>query len=136
MRIEEGGYVFSDDKSLIDAGSVCALLKQSYWAQDRRRESVEKSIGNSLCWGAYKDGEQVGFVRAVTDHATMYWLCDVIIDEKHRGRGLGTRLVGIAVESNELKDLFGVLATRDAQGFYEKFGFCVNPTMYMSRKRT
>ena len=66
----------------------------------------------------------------------MYWLCDVIIDEMHRRRGLGARLVGFAAESGELKDLFGVLATRDAQGLYEKFGFRVNPTMYMSRKRT
>lgn len=135
MQTEENGYVFSDDKSMISLDGVCALLKQSYWAAERSRETTEKSIENSICWGVYKDGEQVGFARIITDHATTFYVCDVIIHEKHREHGLGKRIVELAVNSDEYKDLFGILATRDAHGLYEKFGFTVNQTMYMSRRK-
>lgn len=135
MRIEENGYVFSDDKAMIDLDSVCDLMKQTYWAGDKDKETLRRAIENSMCWGAYKDGLMVGFARVVTDNATMFWLADVIIDEKHRGSGLGKRLTDLAVNDEKIKDLFGVLATRDAQGLYEKFGFTVNPTMYMSRRK-
>ena len=34
------------------------------------RETVERSIDNSLCFGAYEGEEQIGFARVVTDAAT------------------------------------------------------------------
>jgi GNAT superfamily N-acetyltransferase len=117
------GYAISGDKKLISIDRVCELLAQSYWAQQRSREAVERSIENSLCWGVYFKGEQVGFARAVTDCATIYWLCDVIIDEKHRGKGLGKALVDCAVNSKELAGLRGILATKDAHGLYGQYGF-------------
>lgn len=135
MQIKENGYVFSDDKKLIDLESVCALLKQSYWAQNRSREKVEKTIENSMCFGVYKDGEQVGFARAVTDHATMYWLCDVIIDEKHRGRGLGKALVSFVINSDELKNLSGALGTTNAHTLYERFGFKSEPKDILAKEK-
>jgi ribosomal protein S18 acetylase RimI-like enzyme len=54
----------------------------------------------------------------------MYWVCDVIIDEEHRGRKLGALLIESIVNAEELKGIGkGILTTRDAQGLYEKFGF-------------
>jgi len=67
--------------------------------------------------------KQVGFARVVTDRATFAWLCDVFVDEAHRGRGLGKRLVESVVGHPDLEGLAIVLATRDAHGLYERFGF-------------
>jgi GNAT superfamily N-acetyltransferase len=69
------------------------------------------------------EGTQVGFARVVTDYATFGWLCDVFVDPKHRGRGLGKRIVAEVVEHPQL--VFGriLLATRDAHGLYDQFGF-------------
>jgi ribosomal-protein-alanine N-acetyltransferase len=117
------GYTISGDKALINIARVCEMLGKSYWANARPRETVERSILNSLCWGVYQDGEQVGFARIVTDQATIYWLCDVIIDERHRGRGLGKRLVEAVVTSSALAPLRGILGTSDAHSLYEQFGF-------------
>jgi ribosomal-protein-alanine N-acetyltransferase len=117
------GYTISDDKALISIARVCAMLGNSYWANARPRETIERSIRHSLCWGVYHDGGQVGFARTVTDCATMYWLCDVIIDESHRGLGLGKRLVEAVVSSPSLAPLRGILDTNDAHGLYEQFGF-------------
>lgn len=127
-------YTISGDKKLISIDRVCGLLSQSYWAQERSREAVERSVENSLCWGVYFNGVQVGFARAVTDYATIYWLCDVIIDEKHRGKGLGKALVNCVVNSEELEGLRGILSTKDAHGLYRQYGFERVEGRFMARK--
>jgi predicted GNAT family N-acyltransferase len=123
MDTNFGEYKFSDNKSLISIDKVCELLGNSYWANNRKKEVTIKAIENSLCIGIYLKDEMIGFARIVTDYATMYWLCDVIIDEKYRKNGLGTKLIEIITKMKELDGMFGILATSDAHGLYEKYGF-------------
>lgn len=123
MERRIGTALISDDKNLLQIDRICALLKTSYWAVERSRETIERSIANSLCFGVYQNGEQVGFARCVTDYATMFWLADVILDERVRGQGLGKALVDLIVSHELLQGLTGTLATRDAQGLYQRFGF-------------
>jgi len=135
-----GKYLISTDKSLLSLDTVYDfLVNRSYWAKNRKREQIEKSIENSLCFGAYDAGRQVAIARVVTDYSVMYWLCDVFVDEEYRGQGIGKLLVESVVNHPDLKDLYGILATRDAQGLYKQYGFAVpNPEMvtYMGRRKT
>jgi GNAT superfamily N-acetyltransferase len=128
-RTEE--YLISDDKALLDIGFVCAALAGSYWAPNRPRAVIEKSIQNSVCLGIYekRTGKQVGFARIVTDGATVAWLGDVIVDEAHRRKGLGKLLVSRVVELMEKNGTTCLLATRDAHGLYEKYGFARSELM-------
>jgi GNAT superfamily N-acetyltransferase len=75
------------------------------------------------CIGVYLLDKQIGFARVVTDGATMYWLCDVLVDEAHRGCGIGKKLIDSIVNWEKLQGMGGILATRDAHGLYEKYGF-------------
>jgi GNAT superfamily N-acetyltransferase len=117
-------YTVSTDKTRLDLDLVHRWLSQeSYWAEGRSRSIVERSIENSVTFGVYWGDEQVGFARAVTDYATFAWLCDVFVDPKHRGRGVGKLLVQSATEHPELCGLRRMLlATRDAGGLYETYG--------------
>jgi len=128
-----GDYKISNNKDLISVDRVCDLLSKSYWANQRSKEKVEVSIKNSICIGVYDKEIMIGFARIVTDYATMYWLCDVIIDEEYQGNGLGKKLIKYITEMEELKGMFGILATRDAHGLYEKYGFKREPEKYMRR---
>jgi len=123
MDINFGEYKFSDNKSMISIDKVCELLGKSYWANNRKRETTIKAIENSICIGIYLKEELIGFARIVTDYATMYWLCDVIIDIQYRKNGLGKKLIEIITKMKELDGMFGILATRDAQKLYDKYGF-------------
>ncbi|HEX3048366.1 MAG TPA: N-acetyltransferase, partial [Bacillota bacterium] len=78
MEVFFGEYKISDNKDLISADRVRELLGKSYWASQRTKETIEKSIRNSICIGVYDHDNLIGFARMVTDQATMYWLCDVI----------------------------------------------------------
>ena len=133
MEIILGDYKFSDNKDLLSLDNVCKLLNKTYWANNRKMEINKKAIENSICIGIYKNNEIIGFSRIVTDYATMYWLADVIIDENHRKNGLGKKLIEIITQMKELDGLFGILATKDAHGLYEKYGFNKVGEKYMRK---
>jgi GNAT superfamily N-acetyltransferase len=121
-----GEYVISTDPSRLDLDAVHGFLQRSYWASERPLETLKRAVEGSLNFGLYHGEErrQVGFARVVTDFATFAWLCDVFIDEAHRGQGLGVWLVETVVEHPELRCLrLWMLGTRDAHGLYEKIGF-------------
>ncbi len=133
MELSFGEYKISTNKKLIPLDRVTKLLHNTYWAHHRSQETIETSIRNSICFGVYHRQKMVGFARVVTDYATMYWLCDVVIDPEYRGRGLGKKLIQTITEMDELKEMFGILATRDAHGLYEKHGFQKAPDKFMRR---
>lgn len=125
MEITEDGFIFSDDRDLVDVKAVHHFLStQSYWAQGIPLETVEVSLRNSLCFGIYKDGAQVGFARWITDRATFGWLADVYIEAEFRGRGLSKKLMSLMLFHPDLQGLRRYqLATLDAHDLYTQFGF-------------
>jgi GNAT superfamily N-acetyltransferase len=118
-------YVISTDRERLDVRAIHAFLaEQSYWARGVTREVVDRSIENSIPFGAYRGDEQVGFARVVTDRATFAWLADVFILPGERGSGLGKALVEFAVGHPDVRGVRRqLLATADAHGLYERFGF-------------
>ncbi|TKC10362.1 GNAT family N-acetyltransferase [Pedobacter polaris] len=125
MEIKDNGFIFSDDSNLVDVKAVHHYLStQSYWAKEIPLQIVQKSITNSLCFGVYKDGKQVGFARWVTDRTTFAYLCDVYIEENFRGFGLSKKLMSLMMFHPDLQGLRTYcLATLDAHGLYSQFGF-------------
>jgi len=122
---QRGEYTLSTDKSRLDIAVLHDTLSSAaYWALGRSYETVVESIAHSLCFGIYsQDGRQVGFARVVTDYATFAWLCDVLVLESYRGKGLGKWLVEAVVSHPELQGIKRiVLATRDAHELYRRYG--------------
>jgi GNAT superfamily N-acetyltransferase len=121
----DDGLVVSDDPARLDLDRICAWLAASYWANDRDRSTIERSIAGSRTYGVYAPGgEQVALARAVTDLASFAWIGDVVVDEAWRGKGIGTWMMRVLVDH-----LLGLgvprflLGTRDAHGVYERTGF-------------
>jgi len=131
-------YSISTDKSKIDVEAIHDYLcHQSYWAKGRSLERVEKSIENSICFGLYdSNGNMLGFARVVTDHVVFAYLMDLFVFDEHRGKRLGTKLVKHIVEQPDLQVRLWFLATADAHGLYEKFGFSSldDPERYMFKR--
>ena len=109
----------------ISAGEAERLLKETYWANHRSAETIEKSMRNSACFGIWSDDEQklIGFARVISDYATTWYLCDVVIDPAYQHQGLGKELVSYIASSPEFAGLRGLLLTRDAHGLYSRYGF-------------
>ena len=118
------GYDISTVPARLDLRAVHAYLTRSYWSPGISFEIVERAARNSLCFGLYHHGAQVGYARVVTDHATFAYLCDVYVLEEHRGRGLGKWMMREVMTHPALTGARRVmLATRDAHGLYRQAGF-------------
>jgi GNAT superfamily N-acetyltransferase len=124
-EINENGLLISDDPTRFDRALIFDFLRnRSYWAQEITPEILERSIENSLCFGVYLSGKQIGFARVVTDFATFAWLADVFIVETERGHGFSKKLVTAVLAHPQLQGLRRfLLGTRDAHGLYGQFGF-------------
>ncbi len=119
------GFAISTDKDLLDLEMIYNYLgKESYWSKGIAVERVHTSIANSMCFGVYADGKQVGFARVVTDKAIFAYLCDVFVLDSHKGLGLSKWLLQTIRNHPELQGLKRwMLATADAHGLYKQFGF-------------
>lgn len=120
-----GEFLISSDPARLDLDWTHQFLtRDSYWAKGIPARVFQKSVENSLCFGIYHHDVQVGFGRVISDYATFAYLADVFISEQHRGQGLGKWLLESILSYPELQGLRRwMLATRDAQGLYEKYGF-------------
>jgi GNAT superfamily N-acetyltransferase len=118
-------FIISTNKTKLDIVLVHNYLcNESYWAKNIPIDIVKKSIEGSVCFGLYHPGEQIGFARVVTDHATFGYLADVFIIEKYRGKGLSKWLMETIMNHPDLQGFRRwMLGTRDAHSLYAKFGF-------------
>jgi N-acetylglutamate synthase-like GNAT family acetyltransferase len=115
---------FSNNRELLDINMIHNFLTNSYWSKGVTRERIENAIKNSFCFGIYDNNIQIGFARVTTDFTFFAYIADLFIIEEYRGIGLSKRLMEEILNHDKLKDIRSwMLATRDAHGLYEKFGF-------------
>ena len=125
------------DTARLDVAFIHRFLTQSYWAKGRSRETVETCIRHSLNFGVFLDGKPIGYARVVTDYAVFAYLMDLFIIEEHRGKGYSKMLLEAILQHEALQALpTWRLATSDAHGLYQKFGFgpLQAPQKMMERK--
>jgi GNAT superfamily N-acetyltransferase len=137
VEFQREDFFISTDPSRLDLEVIHQFLaNEAYWSPQVPREIVEIAIAHSLPFGLYvrPGGEQVGFARVVTDHATFAYLADVFILPEFRGRGLSKWLVTCILSHPDLQGLRRwMLATRDAHELYARYGFqpLGHPERYM-----
>jgi len=119
------GFELDDDASRVDVDAVHDFISRcSYWGKGRSRKVTARAIaGSTRVVGCYREGELVGFARAVSDGATFAYLADVYVLPAYRGLGLGLALISEMVDGGPGWNLRWTLNTADAQGLYEKLGF-------------
>jgi N-acetylglutamate synthase-like GNAT family acetyltransferase len=138
LEYQREGFVVSTDPGRINLDIVHGYLARTYWSKGIPLETVKKGVQHSLCFGVYEEGgEQVGFARVISDYATYAYLADVFILEQYRGQGLSKWLMECLLAHPELQTVRTFfLATRDAHGLYQQFGFrpVEEPARYMVRR--
>ncbi|HUI64073.1 MAG TPA: GNAT family N-acetyltransferase [Bacteroidota bacterium] len=129
-----GDFEVSTDPGRLDLDAIHDFLRRSPWAEGIPRETLQRAIANSLCFGASGPAGFVGFARVISDRATYAYLADVFVLEAFRGRGIGKLLMRAIMSHPELQGLSRwCLLTRDAHGLYRQSGFESprHPELYM-----
>ncbi len=135
LEAEQGDLLLSSDPSRIDNEWLHQVLSErAYWALGISAQKLRASLDNSLLFGAYREGKQVGFARVLTDSSRIAFLADVFVDNAHRRQGVGSQLVEFVLSHPVVKRCDRVLlGTRDAQPLYAKFGFKTPTHNYLVR---
>lgn len=136
MEHKKDKFTISDDPSRLDVDAICDFLSRAYWADQRPRNLIERSIEHSLNFGVYDGERQVGFARVVTDQTIFAYLCDVFVHEDYRGHSLGKWMMECIMAHPDLQGLRRwCLLTRDAHGLYKQFGFTeiADPSRWMEK---
>lgn len=130
-------YEIDTDKARLDIGLIHNFLSEcSHWARGIPLAVLNRAIANSLSFGLYRDGEQIGFARVVTDQATFAYVADVFVVAGERNAGLGQFLVETILNHPLLQGLRRwQLVTRDAAALYRRCGFTNQQTGFSYLER-
>lgn len=127
----------STEKAELDVPLIHRFLSESSgWAKGISMPVVQKSLQHSLCFGGYLGAKQIAFARVISDYATFANLVDVFVLPEHRRMGHSKTLMSAVVAHPDLQGLRRfTLATADAHGLYEQFGFkpLLKPQTFMER---
>ncbi len=117
-------FLILSDRARLDLEVMLRLLHTTHWGGAMTLQVLERAVANSICFGIYTEGQQVGFGRVISDLATYAYLTDFVIEEGYRGQGLGKWLVECVLSHPDFQHLRRTaLVTMNAQKLYEPFGF-------------
>ena len=139
FELTQPPFTVTDDPADVDLEFVCDLLDTSYWAAGRPREITAASWQSPavIPFTALLDGQPVGFARVITDRLTFAWVADVMVAPAHRGQGVAKLIVRAIVEHPDLQHFVRMtLATKDAHGLYEQFGFFRRELMWRNAAKS
>lgn len=111
-----------------DEPDTVALLSTTYWNVDIAPSVLLEAHRNTSVWVGARDerGRLVATARALADGAKFANIYDVAVDPAWRGRGLGAAVFRLLLAHPRVRGVRRAwLRTRDAMGFYERFGFSV-----------
>ncbi len=138
QEYHKDNLVVSTDPARLDVEAICSFLSGAYWATDRSKEEIARSLEHSLCFGLFDGAKQIGLMRVVSDMTIFAYLCDVFVQEDYRGQGLSKWLLSCVMSHPDLQSIRRwILLTRDAHGLYRQFGFTElkAPERYMEKDK-
>ncbi|MBK6950786.1 MAG: GNAT family N-acetyltransferase [Crocinitomicaceae bacterium] len=128
--------IVSKDKTKLDPLFIQSMLHETYWGKSRTVTEIQTTIENSRCYGLYLNGQQIGFARVLSDTVVFAYLMDVLIHKDYKGKGYSKILLDFIFNDPEYAKIHRWnLATRDAHGLYEKYGFSrpTQPEVFMEK---
>lgn len=107
-----------------DFQTVQQLNEREGWSNlvDNNEEALCAWINSEPALIAVDGREVIGYLRGLTDGTVTLYVCELLIKEGYRKRGIAENLVRVAHECYPGTRI-EMLATSSSQGYYEKNGY-------------
>tara|TARA_Y100000991_G_C21821628_1_gene284143 strand:- start:159 stop:614 length:456 start_codon:yes stop_codon:yes gene_type:complete len=101
------------------------LDRNAFWAKNRTINDLRKCLANSdVIVSLWVGSEIVGFGRALSDGVYRGVLWDIVIDQKHQGKGYGKLIVKKLLKARKIKNTKKIyLMTTNKKLFYSQIDF-------------
>lgn len=132
MKVEYQSY----DERKIHAPELMNLYRCAGWWEERQRTDIDRMLESTISVGAWKDGELIGFARALSDGKFRAYIEDVVIHIQYQKAGIGRVLVAKLLEELSPIDIISLFCKEELIPFYEKNNFNYSKSQFvMHRKR-
>lgn len=123
MTIKQSDFSMRPYKET-DFPAIHQLNQKEGWTNLAAKQDETKSAWNHsrIAFVAERDGEVIACVRGLTDGSISLYICELLVDEKERGKGIGQALLAY-VHKLYPKTRMELLASTASQTFYEKQKF-------------
>jgi ribosomal protein S18 acetylase RimI-like enzyme len=107
-----------------DFDGVQQLNKEEGWSGlvERSEETLCSWLNSEPAFVALAEGEVIGFLRGLTDGIVTLYICELLVKENYRNRGIAERLIRKAHECYPSTRL-EMLASKDSEEYYTHKGF-------------
>lgn len=104
------------------------LYQSEWWTRERQKSDIQQMLKHSDVIVAFCDPQSkrmVAFARILTDYVYRALVLDVIVEESHRGKGLGRILMNTIINHPALKSVerLDLFCLPEIVPFYKKWGF-------------
>jgi GNAT superfamily N-acetyltransferase len=94
---------------------------------------IQNALHSTLyCVCAFDGEEMIGMARVIGDAELVFYVQDVIVLPEYQHQGIGTQLMDAVMKfirsHAHHNTIIGLMAARDKEPFYEKYGFIARPT--------
>ena len=108
----------------LDGRQLQELFRHAPWSAERTQDGIQAMLKHTpVHVSAWSGDTVVGFARAITDTQYRAIIDDVIVDDQHRGRGVGTELMNRVTSQVSHLDEVYLFCHPDAIDFYRRYGF-------------
>jgi len=118
--------VYSQNCDIVDWSALRDDLILDDFHNNRTTEQLQTSFDNSFICIFFLDGNRcIATARALSDEICNCYVVDVWTQSAYRKRGIAQRMMQMIIDAVPGQHIY--LQTDDAQLFYEKLGFAVQP---------
>jgi ribosomal protein S18 acetylase RimI-like enzyme len=107
----------------INALSVRALFDSERWWLERTVPEIQSTIDVGPAVGAWRDGQLIGFVRAVTDGRFRAYIEDCVVSQHCRRDGVATELLAVLMRDLANIDVVSLFCSPELVPVYKQSGF-------------